>query len=88
MISLERWEKLIRIVEDDSARLDERDDAIFDLAEFNNDEVIKVLYNMAKDNRIDTMLQASSGEVLTEIWMRNSNMDFKKLNEFYRLSFE
>ncbi|MCM2996156.1 hypothetical protein M3647_01570 [Paenibacillus cellulositrophicus] len=79
---MERWEKLIQIVKAESARFDERDDAIIDLAEFNNNEVIEALFNIAKNNQIDIMLQASAGEVLTEIWIRNSNIDFKKLTIF------
>ncbi|MET3549399.1 hypothetical protein ABID47_006036 [Paenibacillus favisporus] len=47
---MERWEKLIQIVKDESARFDERDDAIIDLAEFNNNEVIEALFNIAKNN--------------------------------------
>lgn len=79
---MERWEKLIQIVRDESVRLDERDDAIIDLAEFNNNEVIEALFNIAKSDQIDIMLQASTGEVLSEIWIRNSNVDFEKLTKF------
>jgi hypothetical protein len=56
------------------------------LAEFNNNEVIEALFNIAKNDQVNRMLQASAGEVLTEIWIRNLNIDFKKLTKLNRLS--
>lgn len=45
---------------------------------FNKNEVIEVLFNTAKNDQGNRMLQASAYEVLTEILIRNLNMDFKK----------
>ncbi|WP_220685671.1 hypothetical protein [Paenibacillus lautus] len=60
----------------------ERDDAIIDLAEFNNNEVIEALFNIAKNDQVNRILQASAGEVLTEFWIRNLKIDYKKLTKF------
>ncbi|WP_256761272.1 hypothetical protein [Cohnella sp. WQ 127256] len=77
--SMEKWEQLISIMQDKEARDDERDDAIIDLYEFNNDIVINALLEEALDDKNENTLRASCGETLAQIWINNSDIDFSKL---------
>lgn len=72
-------EKLIEIIFDASSREDEVDDAVMDLAKFDDDFVIEILLRVANDPTFDEMIRASAGESLADIWIRRNEIDYKQL---------
>ena len=61
------WEKLVRVLLDKSARVDERDDAATDLGFHANLGVLAVLLTVAKNPDEDEMVLASAGKSIAEI---------------------
>lgn len=57
-----------------------KDDAVIDLGiNFQDDETIDFLINVSNDNCYDEMIVASCGESLAQIWIRNKQINYKKL---------
>lgn len=66
---------LIKILLNKNADLGLRDDCAMDLAAYNDEETLKALYNCASDPKEDNIIQASCGESLAEIMLRNKSLD-------------
>jgi len=66
---------LVSVLIDQSARIDERDDAAMDLSAYDEPVAIAALVEVASDPRTPTMVRESCGESIAEIWYRNSSFD-------------
>ena len=62
---------LIEILLNNKCRFDERDDAAMDLSEYDEIEAEEALISIAKNKEEPSLLVASAGESLAEIWLRN-----------------
>ena len=61
---------LISVLRDRTARLDERDDAALDLAQYDEPEALHALIRVASDQSDDELLLDSCGQSIAEIWAR------------------
>ncbi|WP_059053622.1 hypothetical protein [Paenibacillus senegalimassiliensis] len=77
---MEKWEKLIEILLDESASDSERDDVAMDLSEYHHETVIEALMVTANQDLTDDMIQASCGESLAMILIKNERFE----NEIYK----
>ena len=64
------YRELMKICNDSDARLDEKDDAIDYLSEFDNSEVIEFLIKIGSDSDIDDLLSSAAGESLGHIFSK------------------
>lgn len=67
---------------DSNARIDERDDAAMDLADYNEPEAESALVRVCGEFGLDETILDSAGESLAEIWLRKSEFQpevFKNL---------
>lgn len=74
MDSIDNWgegEQLVDVLQDKSARWDERDDAAMDLAGANTPEALRALLMVGQDATEDETLQESVGESIVELLHRN-----------------
>jgi hypothetical protein len=78
---MEQPSGLIAVLMDPTARLDERDDAAMDLANYDETEAEEALFYVATDPREDGLIQGSAGESLAEIWLRRGDETFPRLEE-------
>ncbi|MGE6577823.1 hypothetical protein ACQKFM_23255 [Paenibacillus xylanexedens] len=73
---------LMKILLDPKTSDAEKDDAVIDLGiNFQDDETIDFLNKVSNDNCYDEMVVASCGESLALIWIRNKQINYKKLLE-------
>ena len=88
---MEKWEKLIEILLDESASDAERDDAAMDLSEYNHKNVMKALMITAKHDKTDNMIKASCGQSLAMIFIQNDRFEkeiYKHLIGIAKTEFE
>jgi hypothetical protein len=71
----DKAEGLIEVLLDKTARLDERDDAAMDLADFDGAKIIAALAIVGSDEAEDDLVLASCGGALAEIWNRRGSVD-------------
>ncbi|ALC89082.1 hypothetical protein AM500_04195 [Bacillus sp. FJAT-18017] len=71
---------LIKLLLDQTAREDERDDAAIDLAQYDNDEVEAALIQAIHDSNTTEIIRASCGASLAEIWLRTNRIDHQTLD--------
>ena len=74
-MNVDRVDQLIALLMDKEARLDERDDAAMDLADFDDVRAIAALAIVGSDAAEDDLLLASCGTSLAEIWTRRGDAD-------------
>ena len=67
---MERHQPLLQILQDQAARIDERDDAAMELGQFDHIDVETVLIAVASDENESGLVASSAGESLGEIWAR------------------
>lgn len=65
-------EKLIAILRDPGARVDERDDAAIYLAQYNQDEAIEALVKVGAIDNEDEIILETCGESLGHIWVKRN----------------
>lgn len=83
MENAKREKLLIELLFDETARIDERDDAALDLAEYDSDIAMDALIKAGSDRNFDdTVLEAVSTSIAM-IWSRNKSFDRKKYNLLY-----
>lgn len=71
---------LIAILLDKKARLDERDDAVIDLANFHTQEALNALVEIASDPT-EKRLWNKAGESIATIMYATGNVDWNVLNK-------
>ncbi|MCB1202377.1 MAG: hypothetical protein KDK41_17165 [Leptospiraceae bacterium] len=76
------YRELMKICNDSDARLDEKDDAIDYLSEFDNSEVIEFLIKIGSDSDQDDLLSSAAGESLGHIILKR---DYKPDLNFIHL---
>ncbi|MGO4733741.1 hypothetical protein [Paenibacillus sp. 2KB_22] len=73
---------LLEILLDPKTSDAEKDDAVIDLGiNFQDEETIDFLINVSNNNCYDEMVVASCGESLAHIWIKNEQINYKKLLE-------
>ncbi len=76
MTNQRRKKQLIQLLIDDSALDADRDDAAMDLGvEFEDDEVLNALSQIAENKQEDKMILNSCGESIGQIWIRKNFFD-------------
>jgi hypothetical protein len=75
MTVISKLQKLVEILVSDTARIDERDDAAIDLANFDDTYALNALILVASSTKEPEMLLASCGESIGEIWKRRGIRD-------------
>lgn len=73
---MDRVDQLIMILLDESARIDERDDAAMDLGKFDDDRALRALLSVVLDPKTDPFILDVCGESIAEIWVRRNRFDF------------
>ena len=68
-------DQLIAILENRLASVAERDDAAMDLGEYDSPAAMRCLLRIASDPDESEMVQASAGESLAMVWLRNGVFD-------------
>jgi len=76
-------EGLISVLLNFTADLSERDDAAMDLGEFDNEEALSALYQVAKDHEENETLVSSCGESIAQIWLRRDYCNVNILELFH-----
>ncbi|SFA99824.1 MULTISPECIES: hypothetical protein [unclassified Bacillus (in: firmicutes)] len=71
--------KLIELLLDEQVDDATRDDCAIYLADFDDEEVISVLINVANNKNEEEMIRATCGESLAEIWIRKNQINFDVL---------
>jgi hypothetical protein len=71
MTTSSRTEALIALLRNRAARVDERDDAAIDLGESSEGAAFRALFEISTSLTEPSMLQASAGESVAMIWLRN-----------------
>jgi len=72
-------QRLLSILYDKNATEAEKDDAIIDLSDYDDEIVEKSLVIATKELNLSNMLLSSIGEALANIWIRKDYIDFNKL---------
>lgn len=72
-------EQLIEILEDPTARIDERDDAAIYIANFPTRNVLSKLIDLARNNTENHTVLASLGESIGEIMIAMNKFDFSAI---------
>lgn len=67
-------EQLIKLLLDEQLDDATRDDCVIYLADFDDDEVVSVLINVANNLNVREIIRASCGESLAEIWIRKNQI--------------
>lgn len=78
-----RCKCLIEILLDNTARIDERDDAAMNLYKYDEPEALRGLLIAAKNSEDDSTILESCGESIASIWIRNNTLDkeiYQELN--------
>lgn len=78
--------ELLEILNDQSAREDERHDAAMCLFEFDEPEVVQAFFSIGADAKAPTILQEAAGEGIGEIWSRHNQFNLRKLETLTRLA--
>jgi len=73
----EKFNNLINILNDSTARIDEKDDAIILLAELGDKRALEHLYKIGSDENQDYILKSSAGESMAAIMIENNYFDEK-----------
>lgn len=78
-LKVERKHLLIQTLLDRNANDADKDDCAIYLAEFDDNDVIEILYKVANDLNVEWIVRASCGESLAEIWIRKQEIDYNLL---------
>jgi hypothetical protein len=71
--------RLIDILHDATARIDERDDAAIDLGRSDDPRALRILLERASDPAEDATIVTSAGESIGEIWLRRGGFGINLL---------
>jgi hypothetical protein len=74
--------RLINLLRDKTARIDERDDAAIDLGTSDDPKALDALLEVACDPTENEMIVGSSGESIADIVVRNGRFDLTWLDGF------
>ncbi len=71
---------LVNVLLDETARIDERDDAAMDLDDYDYDYVIDALIKVGQDPNLDELVVNKCGESLGKIWVRINQFNLDQYN--------
>ena len=78
----DRVDQLIAILFDDTARVDEKDDAAMDLGDYNDDRALSALIQIVTDENEEPFIFDKCGESIASIWVNRDYFDtnlYKKM---------
>ncbi len=75
---------LVSVLLDETARIDERDDAAMDLDDYDYDYVIDALVKVGQDPNLDELVVNKCGESLGIIWTRTNQFNLDQYDSLQR----